>query len=35
MASWGVLEGAFDGAAQINRTVEEEAHEFRPPIMGP
>ena len=26
MASWGVLEGAFDPRAQINRRVEAEAH---------
>ena len=26
MASWGVLEGAFDPRAQINTTVEREAH---------
>jgi NitT/TauT family transport system substrate-binding protein len=28
MASWGVLEGRFDVAAQINRKVEREAHEL-------
>jgi ABC-type nitrate/sulfonate/bicarbonate transport system substrate-binding protein len=28
MASWGVLHGAFDEAAQINRKVEREAHEL-------
>ena len=28
MASWGVLQGAFDSAAQINRTVERRAHEL-------
>ena len=27
MASWGLLQGPFDVAAQINRTVEREAHE--------
>ena len=27
MASWGVLEGAFDIATQINQTVEREAHQ--------
>jgi ABC-type nitrate/sulfonate/bicarbonate transport system substrate-binding protein len=26
MASWGVLHGAFDAGAQINREVEREAH---------
>lgn len=26
MASWGLLHGAFDTAAQINRHLEEEAH---------
>ena len=26
MASWGVLEGAFDPGAQINREVERDAH---------
>ena len=26
MASWGVLEGAFDATTQINRRVQEEAH---------
>jgi NitT/TauT family transport system substrate-binding protein len=26
MASWGVLDGAFDAASQINRKVAEEAH---------
>jgi ABC-type nitrate/sulfonate/bicarbonate transport system substrate-binding protein len=26
MASWGVLQGPFDGAAQINRAVERRAH---------
>jgi len=25
-ASWGVLDGAFDPRAQINRAVEREAH---------
>jgi ABC-type nitrate/sulfonate/bicarbonate transport system substrate-binding protein len=28
MASWGLLEGAFDAAAQINRSLEREAHEL-------
>jgi ABC-type nitrate/sulfonate/bicarbonate transport system substrate-binding protein len=28
MASWGVLEGAFDVTAQINRKVQQEAHEL-------
>src|SRR5881397_4167136 len=28
MASWGVLHGAFDAGAQINRKVEREAHEL-------
>jgi NitT/TauT family transport system substrate-binding protein len=27
MASWGLLEGKFDAAAQINRTLERAAHE--------
>jgi ABC-type nitrate/sulfonate/bicarbonate transport system substrate-binding protein len=27
MASWGLIEGTFDVAAQINRRVEREAHE--------
>ena len=33
MASWGVLEGTFDVTTQINRKVEQEAHElaFGPP----
>ena len=26
MASWGLMSGGFDAAAQINRKVEEEAH---------
>jgi len=26
MASWGLMPGAFDVAAQINRSVEGEAH---------
>jgi NitT/TauT family transport system substrate-binding protein len=26
MASWGVLHGTFDAAAQINRKLEREAH---------
>jgi ABC-type nitrate/sulfonate/bicarbonate transport system substrate-binding protein len=26
MASWGLIEGAFDAAAQINRGVERDAH---------
>ena len=28
MASWGLLEGAFDATAQINRSLEREAHEL-------
>jgi hypothetical protein len=28
MASWGVLTGTFDVAAQINRSLEEEAHDL-------
>jgi ABC-type nitrate/sulfonate/bicarbonate transport system substrate-binding protein len=28
MASWGVLQGAFDVTTQINRRVEREAHEL-------
>jgi ABC-type nitrate/sulfonate/bicarbonate transport system substrate-binding protein len=28
MASWGLISGAFDAAAQINRKVEEEAHKL-------
>jgi len=28
MASWGVLQGDFDVAAQINRKVQHEAHEL-------
>ena len=28
MASWGLIEGAFDVTAQINRNVEREAHEL-------
>jgi hypothetical protein len=28
MSSWGVLQGDFDIAAQINRKVEREAHEI-------
>jgi hypothetical protein len=28
MASWGVLRGPFDAAAQINRKVGREAHEL-------
>jgi len=28
MASWGVLHGAFDVTAQINRKIEQEAHEL-------
>jgi hypothetical protein len=27
-ASWGLIEGAFDVATQINRKVEREAHEL-------
>jgi len=27
MASWGLIEGTFDVAAQINRRVEREAHQ--------
>jgi len=26
MASWGLMPGAFDPVAQINRKVEREAH---------
>ena len=28
MASWGLLEGAFDATAQINRSLEREALEL-------
>jgi ABC-type nitrate/sulfonate/bicarbonate transport system substrate-binding protein len=28
MSSWGLLDGAFDDAAQVNRKVEREAHEL-------
>src|SRR2546428_4672263 len=28
MASWGLLQGAFDATAQINRSLEREAHEL-------
>ena len=28
MASWGLIEGAFDVTTQINRKVEREAHEL-------
>lgn len=28
MASWGLLEGAFDATMQINRSLEREAHEL-------
>ena len=28
MASWGLMSGRFDAAAQINRKVEEEAHKL-------
>lgn len=28
MASWGVLQGAFDVTTQINRKIEREAHEL-------
>ncbi|HKC09531.1 MAG TPA: hypothetical protein VKJ67_21845, partial [Methylomirabilota bacterium] len=28
MASWGLIEGAFDVRTQINRNVEREAHEL-------
>jgi len=28
MASWGLLEGAFDATAQIDRRLERRAHEL-------
>jgi hypothetical protein len=28
MASWGLMSGAFDAALQINRSVEQAAHEL-------
>jgi hypothetical protein len=28
MASWGVLQGAFDATTQINKKIEREAHEL-------
>jgi hypothetical protein len=28
MASWGLLQGPFDVTTQINRKVEQEAHEL-------
>ena len=34
MASWGVLRGPFDVAAQINRTVERQAHELAAAVLG-
>jgi ABC-type nitrate/sulfonate/bicarbonate transport system substrate-binding protein len=34
MASWGVLQGTFDAAAQINRTVERQAHELALARLG-
>jgi hypothetical protein len=29
MASWGLLQGAFDAASQINTTVQQAAHAGR------
>lgn len=34
MASWGLIEGTFDVAAQINRRVEREAHEHAAVLAG-
>jgi len=34
MASWGLIEGTFDVAAQINRRVEREAHEHATVLAG-
>jgi ABC-type nitrate/sulfonate/bicarbonate transport system substrate-binding protein len=34
MASWGVLQGPFDVTAQINRTVEREAHALAAAGLG-
>ena len=34
MASWGVLHGGFDAATQINRNVEQRAHELAAAALG-
>jgi NitT/TauT family transport system substrate-binding protein len=34
MASWGLMPGAFDTAAQINRSVEQKAHELAAAGLG-
>ena len=34
MAGWGLLEGSFDAAAQINRRIEREAHERATAVLA-
>jgi ABC-type nitrate/sulfonate/bicarbonate transport system substrate-binding protein len=34
MASWGLMQGSFNDAAQINRRVEREAHELAAAVLA-